>query len=226
MTIIKTISLPILGAALTLGLGACQRPGTASPEVAGEHMPIVYQEVMTVDVRLAPDGSIPERELTRLDEWLDAVDVRYGDRVSLDSGDEPAFDRRQKQVAGLLSQRSLLMAEESPITSPAIASGTSRLVLVRAMASVPSCPDFGRRPNPEYQGSKSSNYNCATVSNLAAMVADPNDLVSGKTHSGVKAQVAVGAIAAQRERQTRDRVVSTVGSAGGPGAGGAGGGGG
>ncbi|QJU59509.1 hypothetical protein HL653_18690 [Sphingomonas sp. AP4-R1] len=53
-------------------------------------------------------------------------------------------------------------------------------VVSAAGATVANCPDWSDRTLPMSEG-QSSNYGCATAVNLAAMVADPNDLVRGRT---------------------------------------------
>jgi pilus assembly protein CpaD len=45
---------------------------------------------------------------------------------------------------------------------------------------VPGCPDYSRSSSHEFEGSTSSNFGCASNSNLAAMVARPQDLVRGQ----------------------------------------------
>ena len=55
-----------------------------------------------------------------------------------------------------------------------------RVVVSRMKASVPGCPDFSRVSEPEFESNTSSNYGCAVNSNLAAMVANPADLVRGQ----------------------------------------------
>jgi len=47
-------------------------------------------------------------------------------------------------------------------------------------ATVPGCPDFSRVSQPEFNSNTSSNQGCAINSNLAAMVANPADLVRGQ----------------------------------------------
>jgi pilus assembly protein CpaD len=54
------------------------------------------------------------------------------------------------------------------------------VVVTRSKASVPSCPDFTTDHDRNYNASNHSNYGCATNSNLAAMIADPEDLVRGR----------------------------------------------
>ena len=47
-------------------------------------------------------------------------------------------------------------------------------------ASVPGCPDHSRMTGIEFEGNTNSNYGCAVNSNLAAMIARPEDLVRGQ----------------------------------------------
>ena len=75
-------------------------------------------------------------------------------------------------------------------------------VVVGKTASVPGCPDWSdvlahSRP---FEG-MASNYGCATNSNLAAMVADPADLLRGREAEGSAAETATRAIKAWRETQ-------------------------
>jgi pilus assembly protein CpaD len=45
---------------------------------------------------------------------------------------------------------------------------------------VPSCPDWSTTHENNYNAGNHSNHGCATNSNLAAMVADPEDLIRGR----------------------------------------------
>lgn len=206
----KTIN--ILAAASLGVLAACQSGSVPSPEVGMTHVPTVTRTIMTHDMPYQAGGGFSSGEIERLNQWLDSVEVRYGDRLAVDNPAGSGAAIRENMVAGVLAQRGLMLAEHAPPTSPALTSGTARFVLVRSVASVPECPDFTRKSNPEYSASKMSNYGCATISNLAAMIADPNDLVSGKTHAGVSAERAVKAVDAANKKATRDSVTSSVGS--------------
>ena len=67
-----------------------------------------------------------------------------------------------------------------PITAAPLAAGMARVVVSRSAARVPGCPDFSRSGTSEFEGSTTSNYGCASQANLAAMIADPLDLVRGQ----------------------------------------------
>jgi pilus assembly protein CpaD len=76
-------------------------------------------------------------------------------------------------------------------------------VVSAAGATVPGCPDWSDKDLPMSEG-QSSNYGCATAVNLAAMIADPRDLVRGQTDpmTGADPAVAQRALKAWRETGT------------------------
>jgi pilus assembly protein CpaD len=186
-----------IASAIALALGACMG-STASPQMASRHLPTVSQSTMAFDVDVS-GGVMSDRAQTALAEWLDSVGVRYGDRITIDDPN-PGASQRRAAVAAVLSNYGLLLASESSVTAGQIAPGTARVVLTRAAASVPACPDWTRPSNPEFGASTMSNFGCANVSNLAAMVVDANDLVSGKTHSGVAAEETIKGINTYRKK--------------------------
>ena len=83
------------------------------------------------------------------------------------------------------------------MTAGAIQPGTVRVVLSRTTASVPDCPNWAGRSGS--LSNTSPNYGCAINSNLAAMVADPNDLVLGQTGSGTDPSTTSRAIRSYRD---------------------------
>ena len=62
--------------------------------------------------------------------------------------------------------------------------GTARVTVSRMKASVPGCPDFTRNSSVDYDQNTSSNFGCGTNASLAAMVAQPEDLVHGHGTTG------------------------------------------
>ncbi|HJO67020.1 MAG TPA: CpaD family pilus assembly lipoprotein [Sphingomonas sanguinis] len=54
-----------------------------------------------------------------------------------------------------------------------------RVVVTRSRAFVRGCPDLRSDTSPDLEGKTSSGYGCAVNRNLAAMVANPTDLVRG-----------------------------------------------
>lgn len=143
------------------------------------HQPVVERTNFAID--LASDGSgIASADQVRLNEWFDALGLGYGDRISIDNGNDYASTDAARDVAAAAAKRGMLMTDTAPTTPGAIAPGNIRVVVTRSQASVPSCPDWSTTHENNYNTGNHSNHGCASNSNLAAMVADPEDLVRGR----------------------------------------------
>ena len=78
---------------------------------------------------------------------------------------------------------------------------TIRVVASRSSASVPGCPEWSD-PGIDSPVRTGTNYGCAINSNLAAMIANPDDLVHGRDGTGQGSATTAGrAIRTYRERQ-------------------------
>lgn len=165
----------LLGLAPALLLGACG--GTANRGLESVHQPVVSRADYAFDVGSGPDGLAPG-EAQRLGAWMGSLKVGYGDRIAIDDPSRDAATRAD--VAATAARFGLLISDEAPVTSAPIANGTARVVVSRARAYVPGCPDHSRMYQPDFEGHTGSNQGCAVNSNLAAMVANPTDLVRGE----------------------------------------------
>jgi pilus assembly protein CpaD len=74
----------------------------------------------------------------------------------------------------------MLLSDGAPVTAGAVQPGLVRVVVSRTTASVPGCPNWRQSHLPGAPVSTAAEFGCATNSNLAAMIADPNDLVLGQ----------------------------------------------
>lgn len=55
------------------------------------------------------------------------------------------------------------------------------IVFERYVVTPPACPDWSRRSGVDYANLPHSNFGCATETNLGLMIANPRDLVRGRT---------------------------------------------
>jgi pilus assembly protein CpaD len=196
--------------ALGAGLAGCATPPTNgltpanNPSLYSLHQPVVQRTDFVFDT--TTDGSgLPASEQARLNDWFASIDLRYGDQVMIDEAPGYESAAARSDVASVAARYGLLLVNGAPITTGSIAPGTVRVIATRASASVPSCPDWSGG-DMHQTGTTSSNYGCATNSNLAAMIASPNDLVEGQDGTvGRNAANASRAIRSYREAQPTGR---------------------
>ncbi len=191
-------------AALGLGAGACSTAGpnqlTAgnNPSLYSVHQPVVQRTDFVLDLATDRDG-VPTAELERLNAWFVSIGLGYGDTISVDDGEGASGARGD--VARVAADYGLLLADGAPVTAGRVPPGSIRVVASRSTASVPGCPDWTANTNgitpPQ---ATSSNFGCATNSNLAAMIANPDDLIHGRDGSGSGSATTAGrAIRTYRE---------------------------
>lgn len=180
----RSLLLPALAPALLIG--GCM--GTQNRGLESVHQPVVARQDYTLDVQTAGYGLAPG-EAARLNGWLGAMKLRYGDKVAID---DPTSARGvHDEVARVVASYGLVLSDARPVTAAPVTPGSARVVVSRMQASVPGCPDWTRNSSQEFDSNTSSNFGCATNSNLAAMVANPEDLVHGEA-VGVTDQIRAG----------------------------------
>ncbi|RJF85412.1 CpaD family pilus assembly protein [Sphingomonas cavernae] len=197
--IVKTLS-GTAGIALALALGGCGG-GTFNPGMESVHQPVVQRTDYTVDLQTGGERGLAAGETQRLSTWFDTLELGYGDRVSIDDPSGLASSGARETVAAVAARSGMLLEEGAPVTSGQVAPGSIRVVVSRMTASVPECPDWSRPSQPEYEASTMSNFGCASAKNLAAMIADPEDLLHGRNgQGGSDAHTATKAVKAFRDR--------------------------
>ena len=115
----------------------------------------------------------------------------------------------------MVANYGLLVGDERPMTAAPAAPGSVRVVVGRLTASVPGCPDYTRNSSQEYDSNTSSNYGCGVNASLAAMVANPEDLVHGQSTGTTDPLRAGKAIEAYRKAGLSGGGGNTVAGAGG-----------
>ena len=151
------------------------------------NVPVVSRADYVFDAA-APSGSLAPSEAARLDGWFRSLDLRYGDSIYIEGSGYSEGAR--SQIAGIASNYGMLVADGAPVTAGAVAPGSVRVVVSRNVASVPNCPNWDRPSHPNYNNRAMPNLGCAVNSNLAAMAANPEDLVHGRSGDSVSDVVA------------------------------------
>jgi pilus assembly protein CpaD len=169
---------PKLGLALALGLSLAGCGGMpTNTSLYSLKQPVVERTNMTLDVNTSASG-LPISEQQRLDGWFETMDLRYGDRIAIENpGQDPAVTNAIRDLA---ARYGLIISDTAPVTPGMINPGQARVVITRTSAAVPGCPDWSAKSDMNYTNGTSPNFGCAINSNMAAMVADPQDLLEGK----------------------------------------------
>ncbi|MET4896331.1 CpaD family pilus assembly protein [Sphingomonadaceae bacterium jetA1] len=167
--------LPLAPIGLLLATGGCAGAGQTGLETV--HQPVVAQTEYALDLAVS-GGRLAADEGQRLDGWARNLRLGYGDRVTVEdpAGEAP---RAWREVADVMGRYGLLIGQSGSVPRSPVAPATVRVVVMRAKASVPGCPDWRSEGLPDWDGRGASNHGCAVNRNLAAMVANPTDLVRG-----------------------------------------------
>ncbi len=164
-------------------LAGCTQTGvsSASRGVEPVNMPVLTRTDYAFDAS-APGGVLAPGEAERLNGWFRSLGVGYGDAVYVDGGYSSVAN---SEVAAIAGNYGLMVTPGAPVTSGGIATNSVRVVVSRARAEVPNCPNWDRPSAPNWDNSTMPNFGCAVNSNLAAMVANPEDLFHGQAGSGI-----------------------------------------
>jgi pilus assembly protein CpaD len=149
--------------------------------VEAVNVPVVTRADYVFDAA-APGGSLAPSEKARLDAWFRGLDLGYGDSIYVDAVYADAARYDVAQVAG---NYGMMVQPGAPVTAGAVPQGMVRVIVSRSRAEVPNCPNWSVPSQPNYNNRTMSNFGCGVNSNLAAMVANPEDLIHGRESSGL-----------------------------------------
>jgi pilus assembly protein CpaD len=189
----STMRSKFLLIALGTALAGCQTAGQPDKPAMGAaavNVPVVTSTEYVFDAA-APGGALAPGEGDRLNGWFQGLGLGYGDSIYVD-GYGPAA---RAQVAATAGRYGMLVSPGAPITAGQVQPGSVRVVVARRRAVVPGCPNWHQASQPDWDNKTTSNYGCAVNSNLAAEIANPEDLIHGREAGGVSdTQAAVKAV--------------------------------
>jgi pilus assembly protein CpaD len=177
----KNAAASAIAACLGLALSACNSPTNNNRGLESVNQPVVDHATYSLDLTTTPAG-LPIAEQRRLAGWFDSLSVGFRDRISLDgSATSPAV---RDDVAKIAGRYGLLLSDGAPITAGYLDGATVRVVITRSRAIVPNCPNWSAKASSNLGNQTDPNFGCAVNGNLAAMIANPDDLLHGATPKG------------------------------------------
>jgi pilus assembly protein CpaD len=187
------VALPVL-----LGLAACaaeysktEAPAQLRVDGADSRRELAFA---------AGSAHLSPSELRKIDGWVLSGSTRPADRVEIAAAGPPGLaQQRAAAISGELLRFGIVATTLTLDTVPA---NHAIVSIGRYAVTLPDCPNWSQPPAADFTNAVSSNYGCATATNLGLMVASPADLVSGRPFSGSDAQTASNAM----QRYLTDRV--------------------
>jgi pilus assembly protein CpaD len=182
-----------------------------SPDQVTEWTPAEAPKAPHVDyVRLQYDASfrpgsaeLAGGEAARLTRFLDETQVSSEDRVYFAAGSDSRLDLSR------ISRLTKIVDEQGAgaRTLPAdagIAPNEIRVVVERYVVTPPNCPNWTSPAVGDHNNQPGSNFGCADATNLSLMVADPRDLVIGRSLGPAQGDAALAAVERYRQGKVKD----------------------
>ena len=175
--------MKLIAVLLASAVAACATPnnGPADRGVASVNEPVLNRATFALDLA-APAGPLAPEESARLDGWFQSLGLGYGDSIYVDGA---YSDEARIQVAEVAGRYGMLVLPAAPVTAGMVPPGTVRVVVSRTRADVPGCPNWSVPAQPNLENRSMSNFGCGVNSNLADMVANPEDLFHGREGTGL-----------------------------------------
>jgi pilus assembly protein CpaD len=161
-------------------VAGCQEPSgpkPTDPAPLSTQLPPKHTQVQLVSLDHDIAFSRGAEELSAaqtvgLANFLGTNGIRAGDSVTV-AASAGASERRAVVLAALRQYRIAAVSQ----TDANLPSGVVHIHVDHTVVTVPNCPDWSKPETDEPDNRTSSNLGCATEANLAAMVANPTDLV-------------------------------------------------
>jgi pilus assembly protein CpaD len=175
----KSRWLPLLALAAVIVTGCAQDAGDYSQVQSSKDIQVRW---ITLDHAVLFDPGVSvlsTSERFRLDAFVGGLALRDSDRFRVDVGGVNHSDP-------VASARTSAIVQRLRLRKPAFSGGQApsqgvRLEVGRYVALPPNCPDWSRPSSSNPGNVNDSNFGCSAATNLSLMIADPGDLVRGRS---------------------------------------------
>jgi pilus assembly protein CpaD len=192
----------ILALLLAISLEGCatsdQQPAKQGATTEAPNPLQISLQSLTHILHYAPSSAIPgPAETAALNDFLAGSGIAPGDPITIErsapSGHPPGGldEKRIQRLTAALARQGVKPVVASTSDLPA---GDIRLTVEHYVASAPNCPNWSKAPGNDFGNTLHSDYGCATATNLAAMIADPRDLVEGRAMGPARGNPALAAM--------------------------------
>ena len=213
----RTSALGIVSvAAMCLGLSACLPPKAMWSDNDTVKRNVVALHHITHDLKFAGDATgLTDAQVAELDRFLANSMVGYGDEFSIETPSNDVSADRRVALSSYLKGRGLVVSSVPVAYGGPLPADSVRLILNRYAVTPPPCPDWRKPATTDFNNQTSSNFGCATETNLGLMVANPRDLANGRNLGPADAENAAKSVENYREDKVPEPKSLSTSSSGG-----------
>jgi len=185
--------LYLLAIPAMLALAAC-RPGAAEyTEAEAPKLLRIDSAASQINIAFAPGSDrLGPSEAGRLQRLALSGRIGPEDRVTISTSGGPLLqEQRAESISGEL-MRYGIAATVTPLAG--VPRDRAIVTIGRYMVTLPPCPNWSQYPASDFTNMRTSNFGCATASNLGLMAASPADLVAGRELAHADGTPAVSAV--------------------------------
>jgi pilus assembly protein CpaD len=166
----------LLVLALALFVGACA-PATTYTDAEAPKRLKLDSATTQVELHFAPGtASLSPADAAHLRQLAATGGIGPSDRVTVAAAGPPHLaEERVGSVSTLLLHYGVVAIAE-PVDVPP---NRAVVEVTRTLVTLPPCPNWSKTSGMDYGNQPSSNFGCATATNLGMMIANPTDLASG-----------------------------------------------
>ena len=169
----------LLAAALLLTLAACAAPVSDYTSSEAVNQLTLNDASHSFVVRFIPGSDrLAYGEAARLGRMVATGAITASDRLSVSPAGSPALAERR--VVTLSSEMLRHGMTISPVAVADVPRDSAIVEVGRYVVTLPPCPNWSAPAAADFSNMRSSNFGCATVTNLGEMIANPSDLASGQ----------------------------------------------
>jgi len=197
-----------LSLATMLLLGACA-PVTSYTEAEAPRNLTVDSSTTRLDLRfLAGSAQLSPVEAAQLRRLAAKGSIGATDRVTVAAAGTPYLvQQRIGTVSALLVPYGIAVSGSQIANLPP---NHAVVEVIRTLVTLPPCPNWSKKSQPDFENAPSSNFGCATETNLGLMVANPTDLALARADGPTAGQPAAAAV----QRYLTDKVTPLPSAAG------------
>lgn len=194
-------------AAVLLTLAACHPLVAEYSDVEAPKQLTLDSTSTQIDVRFAPGSSeLLAGDAARLRRLAATGQIGPADRVNVSVAGGPALAAARFDSIAFELLRYRVVATPLPLAR--VPANRAIVQTGRYLVSSPPCPNWSKPSAGDFTNMHASNFGCATVTNLARMVASPADLAEGRPLGLADALPAAAAV----QRYQSDKVVLPAGA--------------